>query len=400
MVPEPVSKGFAMKRLSRFAVAALVGFSSGSVIALVSYELGTWLGGHADNLRNTLYFTAPLAVVLGIVAALQPADLHVGKRGVVATISTGAVVGLLYGFLAFRFIILGFLAVTVQALSCWVASGLSAMLAVAVEKFSRKTVAIVGVCLLAIFLPKPVFNTFTRNQQLTVAFVIRSSGSEETPSPKALFFDNAGAVEVVSKQVLEHIRTLGITGNFRVVHLSRQGEGRQSLAILITGGPIEERTLLPEPDGTTVIYVQESGGWTKHPADAPTLKRSIEVSPPTKDGAIGYLWVPMSSGLRYGDGIRVDRHSPECASASAEAQRLPNLAGRSVNRLPGESFRHSPVIAFEIKEDGSISNLRLVRSSGIKDLDKKTMAAVAVWKYKPRPGCGLIESEMTVTVEF
>ena len=287
-----------MRRLSRFGIAALVGFSTSFVIALVSYAFGTWLGGHSDNLRDTVYFTVPFALLLGAAAALPPTWQSIRKRRVITAVLVGAILGLLYTFLLFKFVALGFLAIVVQAISCWVAGGISGMLAVAVVKRSRMVSAIVGVCLLAIFVPTPLFNAVTRNQQLTVAFVTRSLENEATASPRTLFFDNAAEVHAVSKQVLEHVHALRLTGNFRVAHLSRQGEGKQSLAIIVVQGPVEQRALLAEPDGSTVIYVQESGGWAKHPADAPTLRRSIEVWPPmNRSEELAFFSVPKASGI-------------------------------------------------------------------------------------------------------
>jgi len=41
----------------------------------------------------------------------------------------------------------------------------------------------------------------------------------------------------------------------------------------------------------------------------------------------------------------------------------------------------------------------IVRSSGVADIDKKILEAIAKWKYKPRPsGCGVIENEVTLTI--
>ncbi len=170
-----------MRRLSRFGIAALVGFSTSFVIALVSYAFGTWLGGHSDNLRDTVYFTVPFALLLGAAAALPPTWQSIGKRRVITAVLVGAILGLLYTFLLFKFVALGFLAIVVQAISCWVAGGISGMLAVAVVKRSRMVSAIVGVCLLAIFVPTPLFNAVTRNQQLTVALNMSTpSGLRET----------------------------------------------------------------------------------------------------------------------------------------------------------------------------------------------------------------------------
>jgi hypothetical protein len=54
----------------------------------------------------------------------------------------------------------------------------------------------------------------------------------------------------------------------------------------------------------------------------------------------------------------------------------------------GEKYRRPPMVAYEVQEDGAISRLRLVRRSGIKELDAELLAAASKWKYKERAGCG------------
>src|SRR5213075_831809 len=110
---------------------------------------------------------------------------------------------------------------------------------------------------------RPIFNVFAHNQQLTVAFVTPSYASEEMVPPTAPIFSPGEGAEAVSRRVLEHVHSLGLAGNFRVAYLARQGDGKQSLAIVVVQAPVEQRTLLPEPNGSTVTYVQHSGTWAK-----------------------------------------------------------------------------------------------------------------------------------------
>jgi TonB family protein len=69
--------------------------------------------------------------------------------------------------------------------------------------------------------------------------------------------------------------------------------------------------------------------------------------------------------------------------------------------LPKESYKRSPLIKFQIQEDGTVSDIAITRSSGVADIDKKVLDAVARWKYKPRPvGCGVIDTEMSVIIDW
>lgn len=51
--------------------------------------------------------------------------------------------------------------------------------------------------------------------------------------------------------------------------------------------------------------------------------------------------------------------------------------------LVNESYRRSPIVKYEIEEDGTVTNAALGRSSGVADIDKKVVDAIANWKYKP-----------------
>lgn len=66
----------------------------------------------------------------------------------------------------------------------------------------------------------------------------------------------------------------------------------------------------------------------------------------------------------------------------------------------GETYKNSPVVAFQINEDGSVSNIRLERSCGVKSLDNQVLAAVSHAQYRPRPNCGILEPKITVDIDF
>jgi len=45
------------------------------------------------------------------------------------------------------------------------------------------------------------------------------------------------------------------------------------------------------------------------------------------------------------------------------------------------------MVAYEVREDGSVSRVRLVRHSGIKELDEELLNVASSWNYRARPGC-------------
>ena len=101
-----------------------------------------------------------------------------------------------------------------------------------------------------------------------------------------------------------------------------------------------------------------------------------------------------------------------CWSQDSQKQSLPPECAKTIRiygafpkgpfkTLPNESYKQAPTVKFLIQEDGTVSNATLTRSSGMADMDKKILDAIAKWKYKPRPsGCGAIETEMTAIIHL
>jgi hypothetical protein len=84
-----------MRFLSRFGVAALVGFLTSSLIASASYILGFWLGRNSDNLRLIIYYSVPFALVLGLVGGMQR-WLKLGRHsGALTVAAVGAALAVL-----------------------------------------------------------------------------------------------------------------------------------------------------------------------------------------------------------------------------------------------------------------------------------------------------------------
>jgi TonB family protein len=66
----------------------------------------------------------------------------------------------------------------------------------------------------------------------------------------------------------------------------------------------------------------------------------------------------------------------------------------------GEKYEHSPIIAYEILESGEIAHAFVKRSSGVADLDHYALKWVQEFKYNNRPGCGIVESQVVVNIDF
>jgi len=66
----------------------------------------------------------------------------------------------------------------------------------------------------------------------------------------------------------------------------------------------------------------------------------------------------------------------------------------------GETYRNSPVVAYEILEPGEIAHPSLKGSSGVAEVDQYALGWVQQLKFNNRPGCGVVESMVDVTIDF
>jgi hypothetical protein len=248
-----------MRFLSRFGLGALVSFLVSSLIALASYSSGLWLGRNGANLLGIIYGSIPLALLLGMAAVVHPRR-KVGQQGrPLVAVLIGAVLGFLYTliFVRFRHVIPAFL---VLMLSCWVPSGVSAMIAATSSKRLSAVIGIATLSLAAILLTEPAFNAFAHNQQMTVAFITPSetSTTQLEANPETLGFGNSEEIQIAKNEVLERVRALGFTETFRVLSITRWGKGRKSLVILVIRAPITKEVVLITVTSHVLHSEQES----------------------------------------------------------------------------------------------------------------------------------------------
>jgi TonB family protein len=65
-----------------------------------------------------------------------------------------------------------------------------------------------------------------------------------------------------------------------------------------------------------------------------------------------------------------------------------------------KSTGYSPIVAFDILESGDVANAFLKRSSGFTNVDNYALTWVRETKYNKRPGCGVIETQADVTIDW
>jgi TonB family protein len=59
-----------------------------------------------------------------------------------------------------------------------------------------------------------------------------------------------------------------------------------------------------------------------------------------------------------------------------------------------------PLVAFQILESGEVVDARLKQSSGVAEIDKYALEWVRSTRHNKRPGCGILETEESVTIDF
>ena len=297
-----------VSRFLRFVLASI------AALALVVFILGNMcatgmLVGGADSFFFPIYLgqLAQFAPVVGIAAAAYPRRWLSSRHNAFIVAVAGAAVGCLsyclvqeriawlshHAAINTRYAFWQFTPVfKFQMAWCWIATGALAMLLTLTRRTPRVLVAAAVLCVLAVVLPSPIFNFATHNQELTVAFVVPADpGTTATKSPRVIsieppWLDQAGA-NAVAAHVLDAVRKAGLPGSYRVAEVTRCGTGRKALQIIVLNPPVPAESLLPQPDGTELIYVVKPDGWSTIPAQARTLARNTQIQGPKT----GYRWL-------------------------------------------------------------------------------------------------------------
>ena len=96
-------------------------------------------------------------------------------------------------------------------------------------------------------------------------------------------------------------------------------------------------------------------------------------------------------------------HTPQGAKV-CKSPKFANNSGFKLKYLPTQiedpDFHHTnPTVAYDVKEDGTVQNAKVVRSTGSRKIDTLIVKSVKEWKFNPQPGC-TISSKMTLTIDF
>jgi TonB family protein len=107
----------------------------------------------------------------------------------------------------------------------------------------------------------------------------------------------------------------------------------------------------------------------------------------------------LGSSINAQDKLPPKYNAKRCAPKIVARPRPPKNA--EVHPQEDErSTGYSPVVAFQILESGKVAALQLKRSSGYALVDKYALDSIKRWRFNSRPGCGTVETEVAVTIDW
>jgi hypothetical protein len=327
-----------MAHSRRFAAAAVTSiFVALLLLIFGTFALRHWAGSEPDLNHALLRCFVALPIVTGLVALLWPSK----NQNVALAAFTGLLVGLAYGYLAVRVfhrINVGYwripgtgpyetwsvfnpLSWDIDLEAVFFAAFAGACSLVLAIPRGRKLLRIVLVVMfisIGAFMPVPVLNAITHNQELTVAMVMARGDVARTPDEWSPGYVRRIDIRKEIDAVFKALKDAGMDGKYEVVRLFREGHGKKVLAIVIVPEPLTETEML-QPLGVNAIYVQQSGAWGTIPQRLATADRKITIhwSPGKSDPCQGYLGVDGLLGESYGLGIPKPNDS-ECMCPRSE----------------------------------------------------------------------------------
>lgn len=140
------------------------------------------------------------------------------------------------------------------------------------------------------------------DQRLTLRVLKWSPGPESLSVSDSL--GRAGDEEArLPSSLIEQLKEIGLTGEIGNYGYSIHGQGERSEAIIVMQKQVQQPTDLPQPDATTIIYVQYEHGWKLYPPSAPMLRRTIRIDSLADDPRQTTIMVELANGSRQGTGV-------------------------------------------------------------------------------------------------
>jgi hypothetical protein len=274
---------------------------------LASAKVAIRGGFGASDLIPFLVWTIPLSLVgalirhgLDSLLRLQSAPLTYTLSGVAGIIS-----GVLWTYLVALWLGPYFGAFSFEVLPCWIVGAASALIMTTTYSLGTGrqvsiSLAIIAVIGLAGLLgDRPLFHLLTNAQRLELVIVEWTPGSEPLSNPPILG-------SKLTDADFEQLKSIGLTGQVEVGGPGFYGEGKRGKAIIVISQPVKQSTMLPQPDGGEVIYVQTPEGWKIYPPTAATLGRNIQLWPDEQEPeSVTRFFVENANGSRQGGALAI-----------------------------------------------------------------------------------------------
>jgi len=166
---------------------------------------------------------------------------------------------------------------------------------VAKGKFIIESILIVAICLLAVAGPKPFFIWVSHDQKLYMLTLKLIA----TPASELTIDARTGTYDLTADDI-NLLKSLDLRGRLEGYTQVYYGDGKPGRAIIIMQHQLKSPVELPQPDRTTVIYVQDGDEWKMYPVNAPTLKRTIRLEVSESGNDVTEYWVEHADGAKSG----------------------------------------------------------------------------------------------------
>lgn len=253
---------------------ACVGVSMLTAFTSVAISRGFGARDLLPFLTWTLAFAAivaPVAQMLVYALVKVPAL----PRSCLAGVS-GIVVGVLWTYAVGQLLGPWLSAFSLPILLCWIAGGASGMILAMLYHEGTRRAALIAVPVILVLslsawtLSKSLGGLLSGEQQLELLVI------KWHPGPKPLTSTEVQGL-AISKNDLERLKTIGLTGEVMYSGSAKYGEGQSARAIIVTQAPLSEPVNLPQPAGSQVIYVQTESGWNRYPPEARTSQKQMRL---------------------------------------------------------------------------------------------------------------------------
>jgi hypothetical protein len=268
----------------------------------VDLSASDWFG--AGDLVGLLFWTGPLLLILvasGVVLARTLARWS-PWIGLVVGGTAGLGIGFLWTMVNALLYGPWFGAWSVPMLLCWTTGGALGLAAAATSRPGRgwrrlavESAAYLSVATAAFYVYRPVVVWLHHDQHLTVVY------GRIRPSASGPGVDDP--LELLVPGDRELFARAGIAGSIEVAgsHASNTTDEPRARILVLLRRPVDRVYRLPQPDATTVLYVQDDTGFRRFPTDAKVLSdRAVEFFP--AGGNETRYWVEHVGGARSSGG--------------------------------------------------------------------------------------------------